>query len=36
VAERKARDAEQSSELIRDFLKRQETLSEDQLRHAAG
>jgi two-component system chemotaxis response regulator CheB len=36
VAEHKARDAEQSSELIREFLKRQETLSEDQLRHAAG
>jgi two-component system, chemotaxis family, protein-glutamate methylesterase/glutaminase len=36
LAERKARDAEQSTQLIRDFLKRQETLSEDQLRHDAG
>jgi two-component system, chemotaxis family, protein-glutamate methylesterase/glutaminase len=33
VAERKARDAEQSTQLIRDLLRRQETLSEDQLRH---
>jgi len=33
VAERKARDAEQSTQLIRDLLRRQETISEDQLRH---
>jgi hypothetical protein len=33
VAERKARDAEQSTQLIRNLLRRQETLSEDQLRH---
>jgi two-component system, chemotaxis family, protein-glutamate methylesterase/glutaminase len=36
VAERKAHDAGQSSQLIREFLKRQETLSEDQLRRGAG
>jgi two-component system, chemotaxis family, protein-glutamate methylesterase/glutaminase len=35
LAEQKARDAEQSSELIREFLIRQETLSEDQLLHNA-
>jgi two-component system chemotaxis response regulator CheB len=29
VAERKARDAEQSTQLIRDLLRRQEILSED-------
>jgi two-component system, chemotaxis family, protein-glutamate methylesterase/glutaminase len=36
IAESKARDAEQSTEFIHDFLKRQETLSGDQLRHDAG
>lgn len=36
VAERKAHDAGQSSELIREFLTRQETFSEDRLRHDAG
>ena len=36
VAERKMRDAEQSTQIIRELLKRQETLSEDQLRHDAG
>jgi two-component system, chemotaxis family, protein-glutamate methylesterase/glutaminase len=32
-AERKARDAEQSTRLIRDLLRRQEALSGDRLRH---
>jgi two-component system, chemotaxis family, protein-glutamate methylesterase/glutaminase len=36
VAERKARAAEQSNELIRELLKQGEILSEDQLRHEAG
>jgi two-component system, chemotaxis family, protein-glutamate methylesterase/glutaminase len=36
AAERKAGEVEQSSRLIRDFLRRQETLSEDQLRHEGG
>jgi two-component system, chemotaxis family, protein-glutamate methylesterase/glutaminase len=36
VAERKAGEVEQSTRLIRDLLRRQETLSEDQLRHEAG
>jgi two-component system chemotaxis response regulator CheB len=36
VAERKARAAEQSNELIRELLKQGQILSEDQLRHEAG
>jgi two-component system, chemotaxis family, protein-glutamate methylesterase/glutaminase len=36
VAERKAHAAEQSNELIREFLEQEEILSEDQLRHDAG
>jgi two-component system, chemotaxis family, protein-glutamate methylesterase/glutaminase len=36
VAERKARLAEQSTQLIHDLLMRHESLSEDQLRHEAS
>ncbi len=36
LAELKMRGAEQSTQLIRELLKRQETLSEDQLRHGSG
>jgi two-component system chemotaxis response regulator CheB len=36
AAERKAGEVEQSTRLIYDLLRRQETLSEDQLRHEEG
>jgi two-component system chemotaxis response regulator CheB len=36
AAERKAREVEQSTQLIYDLLRRQETLSEDQLRREEG
>jgi two-component system, chemotaxis family, protein-glutamate methylesterase/glutaminase len=36
TAERKAAEVEQSTRLIRDLLRRQETLSEDHLRHEEG
>jgi hypothetical protein len=36
VAERKVRDAERSTQLIRDLLRQQEPLSEDRLCHDPG
>jgi hypothetical protein len=36
VAERKVRDARRSTQSIRDLVRRQETLSEDWLRHDPG
>jgi hypothetical protein len=36
VAERQVRDAERSTQCIRDLVRRQETLSKDWLRHDPG
>jgi hypothetical protein len=36
VAERKVRDAERSTQLIRDLLRQHEPLSEDRLCHDPG